>query len=107
MNAASGILTARGGMTSHAALVARQHGQVSVSSGCGAISTSTTLTGTMSVGDTVLSEGDHISLNGTIGLTSWTGRMPTQPSSRWSEVLLEKDLDPRRCADVPSSTPRS
>ena len=65
MAAAEGILTARGGMTSHAAVVARGMGKCCVS-GAGALVIDY-VAKTMTVGDTVLKEGDYISLNGSTG----------------------------------------
>ncbi|MDR0895934.1 MAG: pyruvate, phosphate dikinase [Prevotellaceae bacterium] len=65
MAVAEGILTARGGMTSHAAVVARGMGKCCVS-GAGAL-TIDYKTRTVTVGDIVLKEGDFISLNGSTG----------------------------------------
>jgi len=65
MVAAEGILTARGGMTSHAAVVARGMGKCCVS-GCKEI-TVDEANKTLSVGGKVYTEGDFISLNGTDG----------------------------------------
>ncbi len=65
MNVAKGILTARGGMTSHAAVVARGMGKCCVS-GVGAI-TIDNRKRTMSVKGKVYREGDWISLNGSTG----------------------------------------
>ncbi len=65
MDAANGILTARGGMTSHAAVVARGMGKCCIS-GAGAIKINYNER-TMRIGDTVLKEGDWMSLNGTTG----------------------------------------
>ena len=62
MVAAEGILTARGGMTSHAAVVARGMGKCCVA-GCSAILVDEE-TKTMKVGDVVYGEGDFISING-------------------------------------------
>lgn len=62
---ACGILTARGGMTSHAAVVARGMGKCCVS-GAGMLSIDYK-TRTITCGNTVLSEGDWISLNGSTG----------------------------------------
>ncbi len=77
MIAAEGILTARGGVSSHAALVARQMGKVCV---CGAAALhidydKTTLT----VGGQVYHEGDFLSIDGTAG-TVYGGQIPTAPS---------------------------
>jgi pyruvate,orthophosphate dikinase len=65
MNVARGILTARGGMTSHAAVVARGMGKCCVS-GAGALVIDYK-SRTMTVGETVYKEGDWISLNGSTG----------------------------------------
>ena len=66
MVSAQGILTARGGMTSHAAVVARGMGKCCVA-GCGEIKVSE-VTKTLEVGDLVLKEGDYISLDGSTGV---------------------------------------
>ncbi len=65
MAAAQGILTARGGMTSHAAVVARGMGKCCVS-GAGALKIDYA-TKTMEVDGLTLKEGDYISLNGSTG----------------------------------------
>ncbi len=65
MVAAEGILTARGGMTSHAAVVARGMGTCCVS-GCGEI-VFDEANKAFSIGDVTLHEGDYISLNGSTG----------------------------------------
>ena len=65
MNAAEGILTARGGMTSHAAVVARGMGKCCVS-GAGAINVDYKAR-TVEIDGVVLHEGDYISLNGSTG----------------------------------------
>ena len=65
MDVARGILTAKGGMTSHAAVVARQMGKTCVA-GCDTIDVDET-TNRFMVGGKVVREGDFISLNGTTG----------------------------------------
>lgn len=65
MNAASGILTARGGMTSHAAVVARGMGRCCVS-GCESIAVSEA-TKMFRVGDVEVKEGETITLDGSTG----------------------------------------
>ncbi|MEG1664812.1 MAG: pyruvate, phosphate dikinase, partial [Mucinivorans sp.] len=65
MNAAEGILTARGGMTSHAAVVARGMGKCCVS-GAGSIMADYKAR-TLTIGGKVFKEGDWISLNGSTG----------------------------------------
>ena len=63
MLAAEGILTARGGVSSHAALVARQMGKVCV---CGASALHIDYhNGTLTVGDRVFQKGDFLSIDGT------------------------------------------
>ncbi|CAK9194201.1 unnamed protein product [Sphagnum troendelagicum] len=76
MHAAAGILTARGGMTSHAAVVARGWGKCCVS-GCSDIRVSET-NKTMSTNGKTLKEGDWISLNGTTGEVV-LGKQPLAP----------------------------
>ncbi|MBF0431567.1 MAG: pyruvate, phosphate dikinase [Fibrobacteria bacterium] len=65
MNSANGILTGRGGMTSHAAVVARGMGKCCVA-GCGALDISAK-SKTMKVAGKTLKEGDWISINGSSG----------------------------------------
>ena len=77
MNAAEGILTARGGMTSHAALVARQMGKVCVA-GCGDAKIDY-VKGVVSFGSASFAEGDYISLDGSVGEVL-DGQIPTVPS---------------------------
>jgi len=86
MEAAEGILTARGGMTSHAALVARQMGKVCVA-GCEALSIDYAAR-TMHVGATILKEGDWLSLDGSTG-EIMAGEIRTLPSEVL-QVLLGK-----------------
>ena len=89
MDAAQGILTARGGMTSHAALVARQMGKVCVV-GCEAIHVDYARR-EMRVADAVLKEGDWISVDGTTGEVM-RGEIQTFPSEVL-QVLLAGTLD--------------
>ncbi|MFA4910816.1 MAG: pyruvate, phosphate dikinase [Desulfobacteria bacterium] len=90
MNAAKGILTARGGMTSHAALVARQMGKVCVA-GCGALEIDYTAQ-KMKVGNSTIKKGDYISLDGTLGEVI-LGKIPTSPSETL-RVMIDKTLKP-------------
>ncbi len=90
MDAAQGILTARGGMTSHAALVARQMGKVCVA-GCGELRIDYK-TRQMRVGTKTIQEGDWISIDGTTGEVI-EGRVKTKPSEVL-QVLEEKTLAP-------------
>ena len=64
MNAALGFLTARGGMTSHAAVVARQMGKVCVA-GCEAIEVLDSQS--VRIGTQVFREGEYLSVNGSTG----------------------------------------
>ncbi|MGZ5498366.1 MAG: pyruvate, phosphate dikinase, partial [Candidatus Aminicenantales bacterium] len=92
MNAAEGILTARGGMTSHAALVARQMGRVCVA-GCGELLIDYGAH-TMSVKGRTIKEGDWISIDGTTGEVI-EGKISTRPSEVL-QVLVEKTLPPAK-----------
>jgi pyruvate,orthophosphate dikinase len=77
MIAAEGILTARGGVSSHAALVARQMGKVCV---CGAAGLDIDYQKkTMTVGGQTFNEGDFLSIDGTIGAV-YAGQLKTAPS---------------------------
>ena len=77
MIAADGILTSRGGVSSHAALVARQMNKVCV---CGASDVIINYgAGTLKVSGKVLKEGDDISINGTTG-DVYAGSVSTAPS---------------------------
>jgi pyruvate,orthophosphate dikinase len=94
MDASEGILTARGGMTSHAALVARQMGKVCVA-GCGVLEMDYEAR-TMSVetpkGLAVLKEGDWLSIDGTTGEVI-EGKIQTK-DSEILQILIEKSLKP-------------
>jgi pyruvate,orthophosphate dikinase len=89
MIAAEGILTARGGVSSHAALVARQMGKVCV---CGASALQVDYQAKqMSVGGMTLKEGDFLSIDGTVGEV-YPGEIKTAPSEI-IQVLIAKTLD--------------
>jgi pyruvate,orthophosphate dikinase len=92
MDAAEGILTAQGGMTSHAALVARQMGKVCVA-GCGSLEVDYGK-GLMVVKGRTVKEGDWISIDGFTGEVI-EGKVATKPSEV-IQVLLEKSLDPAK-----------
>ncbi|MEY3775605.1 MAG: hypothetical protein RLZZ129_2385 [Verrucomicrobiota bacterium] len=77
MIAAEGILTARGGVSSHAALVARQMGKVCVCGAAGVVIDYDKKTATID-GQT-FKEGDFLSIDGTSGLV-YAGQIPTAPS---------------------------
>jgi len=105
MSAAQGILTQRGGMTSHAAVVARGMGKCCVS-GCGAIEINYGKK-TMTVGGKTYKEGDFISLDGTSGEVM-EGKVDTQEAElsgnfetimKWSDEF--RTLDVRTNADSP------
>jgi len=96
MNASLGFITAFGGMTSHAALVARQMGKVCIV-GCDAISFdyhARTMTVATARGQVTLKEGDWVSLDGFTG-EFINGRITTTPSEV-IRVLIEKNLDPKQ-----------
>ncbi|MEJ2505907.1 MAG: pyruvate, phosphate dikinase [Ignavibacteriaceae bacterium] len=96
MNASEGILTARGGMTSHAALVARQMGKVCVA-GCGSLKIDyKNKTIAVENSNIVLNEGDYISLDGTTGEVI-EGKLETKPSEV-IQVLISKTMEPEDSA---------
>ena len=78
MNLAQGVLTVRGGMTSHAAVVARGMGKCCVS-GCSTLTVDLNAK-TITVGDTILHEGDYVSLDGTTG-TVYVGKISTEEAA--------------------------
>ena len=90
MRVAKGILTAFGGASSHAALVSRQMGKTCVV-GCSELDIDYQ-SGTITVGDTVLKEGDWISIDGFSGEV-FGGRVDTKPSEV-IEVMLHKSMKP-------------
>ena len=77
MHAAEAILTARGGMTSHAALVARGWGKCCIV-GCNELNISVEKK-EMSVGDMVVKEGEWVTMNGTIGKV-YLGQLDLTPT---------------------------
>jgi pyruvate, orthophosphate dikinase len=89
MIAAEGILTAKGGVSSHAALVARQMGKVCVC-GAGALQIDYGAK-TLKVDGATYNEGDFLSINGTVGAV-YAGALPTA-HSEIVQVLVEKSLD--------------
>ena len=105
MAAAEGILTARGGMTSHAAVVARGMGKCCVS-GVGALNIDYHKK-TLEVDGVVYKEGDYLSLNGTTGQV-YAGEVPTKAaelSNDFQELMTLCDkyskLQVRTNADTP------
>jgi len=94
MIASEGILTAKGGVSSHAALVARQMGKVCV---CGAAALQIDYAAkTMTVDGVTYKEGDFLSINGTAG-DVYPGQIPTA-ASEIVQVLVEKSLDAKDSA---------
>ena len=105
MRAAEGILTARGGMTSHAALVARGWGKCCIV-GAGAMRVNAAAK-TLSVDGKTYNEGDEITLNGTSG-TVYDGSLPMldateNPRLQRFMKLVDKfrELGVRTNADTP------
>jgi pyruvate,orthophosphate dikinase len=92
MIASEGILTAKGGVSSHAALVARQMGKVCVC-GAGALQIDYHAKTVTASGQT-FKEGDWLSINGTIG-NVYAGQLPTAPSEI-VQVLVDKSLDGKK-----------
>ena len=89
MSAAEGILTARGGMPSHAAVVARGMGKCCVS-GAGAINVDYK-TRTVEIDGVVLKEGDYISINGSTGEV-YFGQVKTKPAEVSGDFAKLMDL---------------
>ena len=89
MSAAEGILTARGGMTSHAAVVARGMGKCCVS-GAGAICIDYKAK-TLEIEGRVFKEGDYISLNGSTGEV-YAGEVPTKAAELSGDFKALMDL---------------
>jgi pyruvate,orthophosphate dikinase len=91
MIAAEGILTARGGVSSHAALVARQMGKVCV---CGVAKLQVDYhTKTLTVDGTIFQEGDYLSIDGTSG-NVYAGQLKTA-ASEVIQGLLENNAEAR------------
>ena len=89
MSAAEGILTARGGMTSHAAVVARGMGKCCVS-GAGAIQVDYKAK-TVTIEGVTYKEGDYISLNGSTGQV-YAGEIPTKAAELSGDFKALMDL---------------
>ena len=108
MVSAQGILTARGGMTSHAAVVARGMGKCCVA-GCGEALIDAKAK-TLKIGDLTLREGDWISLNGSTGKV-YEGRIETRDpelTGPFAEIMALADkyrtMGVRTNADTPRDT---
>ncbi|PIE87786.1 MAG: pyruvate, phosphate dikinase, partial [Bacteroidetes bacterium] len=105
MNVANGILTARGGMTSHAAVVARGMGKCCVS-GAGAIRVDYKAR-TVTVNEKTFKEGDWISLNGSTGQV-YEGHIKTidpELSGNFSELMTLADKYARLLVRTNADTP--
>ncbi len=92
MKAANGILTAVGGVSSHAALVSRQMGKVCIV-GAGELEIDYAA-GVVRVGTKVIKEGDDISIDGFTGEV-FSGHIEPHPSEV-VQVLIKKDLAPEK-----------
>ncbi len=112
MRAAQAILTARGGMTSHAALVARGWGKCCIV-GCGALQIDYEEK-SLRIGEKVFKEGDWLTLNGTKG-NVYEGELPMMASAEENLLLMEflkvcdsvKRLGIRANADTPADAQRA
>jgi len=112
MRSAQAILTARGGMTSHAALVARGWGKCCIV-GCGALSINYNKR-LMNIDGTSFNEGDWITLNGTQG-NVYKGQLPMMESSEENVLLQQflklcdklRKLGVRANADTPADAKRA
>jgi pyruvate,orthophosphate dikinase len=92
MVVAAGILTAKGGASSHAALVSRQMGKVCIV-GCGSLSIDYHK-GAVTVGNKVLKDGDWVSIDGYTGEVI-EGQVATKPSEV-VQVLIDKTMKPEQ-----------
>jgi len=100
MHAAEAILTARGGMTSHAALVARGWGKCCIV-GCSAIHINVA-NKEVSIGDSIIKEGDWVTMNGTIG-NLYQGKVdliPSNPDTHPEYKILMKWADEFRSLKI-------
>lgn len=112
MRAAQAILTARGGMTSHAALVARGWGKCCVV-GCGAVHIDHEKK-EMSLDSKIIKEGEWVTLNGTKG-NVYIGKLPMMDASEENKLLNDflklcdsvKRLGVRTNADTPEDAQRA
>ncbi|MDR3737323.1 MAG: pyruvate, phosphate dikinase [Acidobacteriaceae bacterium] len=111
MNAATGILTATGGMTSHAAVVARGMGKCCVS-GCMALYVKDEKAGIAEIAGTTIKEGDWITLDGSTG-EIFLGQLPTVDpelsgnfgtlmawASKYKKLVIKTNADIPRDAEV-------
>lgn len=106
MAAAEGIVTARGGMTSHAAVVARGMGKCCVS-GAGALNVDYKAR-TVEIDGTILKEGDYISINGSTG-EIYLGEVKTKPAEvtgDFAELMKLCDKYTKLVVRTNADTPR-
>jgi len=105
MAAAQGILTARGGMTSHAAVVARGMGKCCVS-GAGSLNIDY-VAKTITVDDITLKEGDYISLNGSTGdiFMGKVGTTEAELDADFAELMKLSDKYTRMTVRTNADTP--
>ena len=112
MRAAQAILTARGGMTSHAALVARGWGKCCIV-GCGAVHVDSAKR-EFHIGGRTFKEGDWITLNGTKG-NVYAGQLPMMDAGEENKVLMDflkicdaiRKLGVRTNADTPADAAKA
>ncbi|MDD5583704.1 MAG: pyruvate, phosphate dikinase [Candidatus Omnitrophica bacterium] len=112
MRAAQAILTARGGMTSHAALVARGWGKCCIV-GCGTLHVDASAK-TVKAGDVTLKEGDWLTLNGTKG-NVYAGQLKMVDATEENKMLSEflklcdgiRRLKIRANADTPADAQKA
>jgi len=111
MIAAEGILTSRGGLVSHAAVVARGMGKPAI---CGADALKIDLAARrFTVGDTLVSEGDVISISGTTGeiVVGEVGVITPEPTGHFATILGWADdlrrLRVRTNADLPEDAKKA
>ena len=112
IHAASGVLTARGGMTSHAAVVARGMGKPAVT-GCGALEINVAA-GTMKINNSVVQIGDLLTIDGATGrviIGEAPMRRPDIQAAHLTHLLgwadHERKLDVRANADTPEDARRA
>ncbi|MDI6757435.1 MAG: pyruvate, phosphate dikinase [Endomicrobiia bacterium] len=112
MSSSVAILTARGGMTSHAALVARGWGKCCIV-GCSSLHIDAAAK-TITVGGETIKEGDWLTLNGTKGYV-YSGRLPMVDASKENQILSDylaisdkvRKLGVRTNADTPDDAARA
>ncbi|MEZ5121017.1 MAG: PEP-utilizing enzyme [Solirubrobacterales bacterium] len=105
MHAADGVLTAAGGLTSHAAIVARGIGKPAV---CGTGLEIDAVRRTVRLGDLEVAEGDAISIDGSTGAVV-VGELPIigPQAQRRLRTLLGRPTASAGCGSAPTPTPRT